>query len=470
MTTASFRDPSGRVFQRDGEIYRAITAAGYSDFETAARSTSLATFVASGNLVNVTTVDAALVVGLLDGIDGPERFEHVTAHERIPFQNYPYEWSPEMLYRAAELTLEMQSKLLDEGLGLKDATPYNILYRGSQPVFVDWLSFEKRDPLDPVWLAQAQFIRTFVLPLLVNREFGIPLSQIFIAHRDGLEPEQVHAMCGPLKRWTRPFLSLATLPKLLGARGSKGDTIYSKHRSDDPEKARFILDRQLAYLRRLLEKARPDDSRTSDWAEYVGPNQHFTDRYLAAKHRFVEGSLTEFPARTALDVGCNTGYFSRIAAGSGASVLALDLDPTSVGRVWRMAAAEQLDILPLVVDMTRPSPGTGWLNAECPSFIDRVSGRFDAVIMLAVIHHMLVSERIPLDEIIRLFASVTTGTLILEFVPPSDPMFRQIARGRDVLYAYLTKDHFEAAVGKHFRIVRSERLADSERKLYLLRK
>ncbi len=468
METASFRDPSGRLFLHDGHVFRAMTSAGFEELSAAQSSDSLAGFVSSGNLVTVSTVDASRADDVLKSTDFGDSLNYLAEHERIPFQNYPYEWSAEMLFAAAELTLDLHEKLLGEGFGLKDATPYNVLFRGSKPVFVDWLSFEKRDPLDHVWLPQAQFLRTFVLPLLVNKEFGVPLSQIFQTNRDGIEPEQVYAMAGAFKRLTSPFLTLVTLPKMLG--GGKQSSLYEKHRSDDPEKARFILEHQVRSLRKLLSKVRPDDSRTSDWAEYVGPNQHFTDRYLSAKDAFVSQALADFPAKTAMDVGCNTGYFSRIAARSGASVVALDLDPISVGRVWRMAAAENLDILPLVVDMSRPSPGIGWLNAECPSFIARVSGRVDAVIMLAVIHHLLVTERIPLDDILRLFASIASDTLILEFVPPADPMFRQIARGRDHLFDYLTKDHFETACKKYFRIERSEKLADSDRELYLLRK
>ena len=475
MTTASFRDPSGRVFLYREQVFRAINEVGFSDFQTALESKILPRFINSGNLVNVSTFDASKTASLFDEIKEtvaiePEDFPYLAAHERIPFQNYPYEWTPEMLHAAASLTLDLQQKLLGEGLGLKDATPYNILFRGAKPVFVDWLSFERREPCDPVWLAQAQFIRTFILPLLVNKHFGIALDRIFLTNRDGLEPEAVYEMCGAVKKWRSPFLTMVTIPKLLGANKKQSDSIYQKHLSESPEKSCFILERQLKYLRKLLEKVRPDPKRTSDWAEYVGPNQHFTDKYLQTKHDFVENALREFPAQTVLDIGCNTGYFSRIAAQSEASVIALDIDPIAVGRVWQMAVAENLDILPLVLDISRPSPGTGWLNSECPSFINRIKSKPDTVVMLAVIHHLLVTERIPLDEILNLIAETSKNTLILEFVPPDDPMFRQIARGRDYLYEYLTQEFFENACTKYFKVVRREKLADSNRHLYLLKK
>lgn len=476
MSTASFRDPSGRVFLHGEQIYRAINNAGTNDFNTALDSAVLKGFVNSGNLVKTSIVEQKETVTILDEIKNSAKIECgvvsiLAKHETVPFQNFPYEWTPEMLCAAAELTLDFQERLLKEGMGLKDATPYNILFRGHQPVFVDWLSFEKRDPSDSVWLAQAQFIRTFILPLLVNKNFGLSLAQIFLSNRDGLEPEAVYQMCGAMRKFTSPFLTMVTIPKMLGANKKSGNTsLYEKHHSGDPEKARFILGRQIKYLRKLLEKVRPNDERTSDWAEYLGPNQHFTDKYLKTKHEFVETVLKEFSPATVLDIGCNTGYFSRIAAQNGAKVVAIDLDPTSVGRVWKMASAEKLDILPLVLDISRPSPGIGWRNGECTSFINRIKSKMDAVIMLAVIHHLLVTERIPLDEIISLIAETTKNILVLEFVPPDDPMFRQITRGRDHLFEYLTKEVFENACSKHFQILRSEKLADSNRELYLLKK
>ena len=475
MTTASFRDPAGNVFLHQERVYRVINETGIADFEKALSSASLHRVLDSGRLVGASILsngDASAfrnAVGNLF-VDNDQDAGLVAEHNKVPFQNYPYEWSPEMLHAAAQLTLELQQDLLSEGLGVKDATPYNILFQGHKPVFVDWLSFETRDPFDPVWLPQAQFVRTFILPLLVNKYFGIPLAQIFLGSRDGIEPEQVYEMCSVTRKVSSPFLTLVTLPNLLGRKSKQDPSLYKKHLLDDPEKATFILERQLKYLGKLLSKVRPDPQRTSEWAEYVGPNQHFTDEYLKTKHDFATDALSKYHPRTVLDIGCNTGYFSRLAANSGASVVAVDLDQTSAGKVWQMAVKEDLDILPLVIDMARPTPATGWLNGEFPSFLHRVTGKMDCVMMFAVIHHMLVTERIPLGQIIRLASELTTSTVIIEFVPPHDPMFKQIARGNDALYDYLTKDMFETVCTRYFTIESSKKLADSDRWLYLLKK
>jgi hypothetical protein len=159
------------------------------------------------------------------------RGEAILEHERIPFPSFPYEWAPEMLHAAAMLTLELALDLLPEALGLKDATPYNVLFRGPQPVFIDILSFERRDPADPTWLPYAQFIRTFLLPLLANRYFGFALDQLLFTRRDGLEPEEVYRWLGPLERVRPPFLSLVSMPLWLSSHHNRDDTsIYPPRR------------------------------------------------------------------------------------------------------------------------------------------------------------------------------------------------------------------------------------------------
>jgi SAM-dependent methyltransferase len=176
------------------------------------------------------------------------------------------------------------------------------------------------------------------------------------------------------------------------------------------------------------------------------------------------------PPKRVLDVGANTGHFSAIAARNGASVVAIDSDEAVAGAIWRRARTEKLDILPLVVNLAQPTPASGWRNRECPSFLERAAGHFDLVMMLAVVHHMLATERVPLDEIVALAAELTTDWLLVEFVAPEDPMFRRISRGRDALYAYLNADLFERIARERFDIVRQQKFAGSERTLYLLRK
>src|SRR5882724_5495674 len=163
-----------------------------------------------------------------------------------------------MLHAAGSLTLELAEGLLDEGWGLKDGTPYNALFRGPEPIFIDLVSFERRADRDPTWLAYAQFIRTFLLPLLADKYFHLPLGVTLATHRDGLDPDEVYRWLGPLQKLTSPFLSLVSLPHWLGSRHDPNEaTLYEKRLLSDAEKARFILRSLYRRLRRSLNKLEP---------------------------------------------------------------------------------------------------------------------------------------------------------------------------------------------------------------------
>jgi len=209
---------------------------------------------------------------------------------------------------------------------------------------------------------------------------------------------------------------------------------------------------------------------TSRWSSYLTNQTHYSAKQFDVKECFVASVLREFAPRRVLDVGANTGHFSELAALAGARVVAIDSDPAAAGRLWMRASEKKLDILPLVVDLCRPTPALGWRNRESPSFLDRAHSGFDMVMMLAVIHHMLITERVPLEEILDLARELTTDLLLIEFVEPQDPMFRRLVRGRDELYAHLTASSFEAACDGRFEILRKQPIAESSRTLYLLRR
>jgi SAM-dependent methyltransferase len=470
--SASFRDPAGTVFTTEGRIFRAVRPDGLDDLTAFLSSTAGQRAAGAGQLVRTDEVPSGDAERLLDAQGLAAGAWKLFEHERIPFPSYPYEWAPEMLHAAGMLTLDLALGLLEEGLGVKDGTPYNVLFRGPDPVFVDVLSFERRDPLDPTWLPYAQFVRTFLLPLLAVKHFGIGLDQLMLTRRDGLEPEDVYRWTGPFQKLRPPFLSLVSMPTWLASRHDQDDpSLYRKRSAGSEEKAKFIVGTLLRRLRRTLGRLEPDQGRQSTWSGYMETKTHYSDSSFAAKQAFVERALDEFGPKTVLDAGCNTGYFSAISARRGAAVVAADYDPVVIGGVWRRACEERLDILPLVVNLTRPSPAVGWRNRECPSFLERAFGRFDAVLMLAVLHHMIVTERVPVDEVVDLAADLTRSVAVVEFIAPEDPMFRRLTRGREALHADLTTAVFESSCRRRFDIVRSQSLGEgSTRTMYLLRK
>jgi SAM-dependent methyltransferase len=445
--TRSFRDPAGTLFQDGRRVLRQVHADAVPALEAFLMTRTAREAVQRGALVSSARV-------------GEELFEH----ERIPFPSYPYEWPAEMLHTAGKLTLELARSAVEEGFGLKDATPYNVLFRGSAAVFVDVLSFEPRDPRDAAWQAYAQFARTFLLPLAVTGRLGVPLASIFAGQRDGLEPETVYRWTGAMRRLSPPFLSLASIPTWLS--GREKETTYRVELAKSEEQARFVLGRVLRSCARQLESLEPRP-RDSSWSGYLEHKSIYSGAQQAQKEAFVRDALRPGDV---LDVGANEGHFSFLAAREGASVVAIDADAACVGAIWREASKRGLEVLPLVVDLTRPTPAMGWRNRECASFLERAREGFDVVMMLAVLHHMLVTERIPLEEIFELAQELTRESLLIEFVGPDDPMFKRIVHGRDRLYSHLTRERFEATAARRFELVRSTRIDGMERWLYLYRR
>jgi hypothetical protein len=466
----SFRDPDGFVIRSGGRVLRCVLPHALEEFQCFLAS-SLALHLAGSCRIAATSVaehgsDELLSSAGYSVPAGSALFEHPP----VAFPNYPYEWSPAMLEAAAELTIELALSALDEGFALKDATPYNIMFEGPKPVFLDVLSFARRDPLDVIWRPYAQFVQTFVYPLLANRYFAIRLDESLPSNRDGIEPERLLRMCPLWRRWLPPFLQAVTLPVLLS--GDRGSGTYRPRRARDAAEARFLAGRLLHRAQRLARRAGHCSSEQphSVWAGYMESGHRYSAEQMAAKERFVARSFARFGPRSVLDIGANTGHFSLCAARAGARVVSIDRSPEAVDELWRNATATGADILPLVIDIARPTGALGWLNSEHLAFLDRARGRFDCVLMLALIHHLVVNERVPLSAIFDLGADLTTRLLIIEYVDPEDVQFKRIARGRDALHRGLTQQSFESAANLRFEILDSSPVTPTRRIYTLERK
>jgi SAM-dependent methyltransferase len=388
-------------------------------------------------------------------------------HEEITFPCYPHESTAMQLYDAADLTLRLAIAAAENGWSLKDASAWNVLQSRGKPVFVDFLSFE---PLEPtgVWIAYGQFARHFLLPLLLFRQLGMNPAEVFLPNRDGITPERASALLSRLSLWSPTAVELVVLPKWLSRSGSRliaSRSAYEPRRFDS-EVARSILLRTLRRLQRLLARLRPDVARlTSVWAAYEEERSHYSERDLEAKREFVRSHLGD--SRTVLDLGANAGEFSFLAAERGGSVVAADADHAALLRLHARIGAEARPVTPLLLDIARPTPAIGWENREVASFLDRAAGRFDCVLALGLMHHLLVSERASLPMLASLLDRLDPKLVILEWVDPDDPRFRQLAGLNAGLYRHLNAEAMEAQLGKKFRLVAKSPLPGAARVMYL---
>jgi SAM-dependent methyltransferase len=449
----TFRDPAGSVEMRTDGAYRSIRPP-YDEEILAFLATPFATeLVAQERLVASEIVSPASAETL------------VLRHPRVSFQSFPWEWAPGLWLAAAELTVNLCMDLVERGWLLKDATPLNVLFQGTQPIFVDVLSIERMDPHQPIWLAYGQFVRTFVLPMLAYSRLGWPLQGL-LTRRDGYEPEDVYAALSWTARVQQPALSAVTLPSLLAGNKKMPAGSMASRKVKEPELAKQILLKTLKGLLSQMRKVTPAH-RASTWSDYAETATHYCDEDHARKRSFVMSALAAASPARVLDVGCNTGVYSNLAADAGAEVVSIDTDLQAVDRLCASLKGSGKNILPLCVDLAHPTPAAGWENREYASFLSRCAGHFDTVMMLAVLHHLLLRNQIPMGRIAALCSGLTTQYLILEWVPTADPKFQELLRGRDAIYTHLTEAAFREAFAEHFTTIDELTLANGRTMLHL---
>jgi SAM-dependent methyltransferase len=450
---ATFRDPAGSLRISGEQVLRTVHPRYAAESLRFLQSDLARRWIDDGHLVASQVVSAEEDQPLL------------IRHPRVFFPSYPWEWTPGQWIAAAELTLELSTQLLHHGWILKDATPLNILFEGSRPVFVDVLSIERRDPRSPLWLAYGQFARTFLLPLAAYKYLGWPLAAT-VNRRDGYEPGDLYPYLAALERWTAPLRSLITLPFLLESR--KRGIAAPPTLRQEPEIAAAVLEGNLNGFAKTLHALEPRPH-ASRWSGYESGAGHYSDQDRQRKSEFVQRTLQSTTPKSVLDIGGNTGEYSRIAASTGARVVAWDTDPASSDRSWKEASEAGLPILPLVADVARPTPAVGWRNGESLTLLDRAHQRFDCVMMLGILHHLLLADQIPIADVASLVVSLTRRSCIVEWVPKTDPRYIDLCRGRDDLYQHLNEELFVEQFSRHFTIEAREELSNG-RVLFLFEK
>ena len=435
----TFRDPAGSVEIKADGVYRSIRSPFDAEILAFLALPMASKLVADGRLVASEVVPSDSDAETL-----------VLRHPRISFQSYPWEWPPSLWLAAAELTLNLCSDLIKQGWLLKDATPLNVLFRGMEPVFVDVLSIQRATPNLPIWMPYGQFVRTFLLPMLAHSQLGWPL-QVALTRRDGYEPEEIFAALSWPARLRQPALSAVTLPSLLAGK-AKSSSQLATRTVKDPDLAKQIILKTLSSLLSRMRQVTPAH-RSSTWTDYAETATHYSEDDHSRKKAFVIDALTASKPSRVLDVGCNTGVYSVLAADAGAEVVSIDTDLQTVDRLCAKLKGSGKNILPLCVDLAYPTPAVGWENSETASFLSRCSGHFDTVMMLAVIHHLLLHSQVPMDRIAALCSNLTTENLIVEWVPPTDVKFGELLRGRDDIYAHLSEALFREEFSRYFTIV-----------------
>jgi hypothetical protein len=453
---ASFRDPSGFIFQYQGELYRQVNQSYRDHYQMLMDSGLYSALVNQGMLIPHDEVEAPVA--------DKSCVWKTLKPEPISLISYPYEWCFSQLKDAALLTLEIQRIALEHGMCLRDASAYNIQFHRGRAIFIDSLSFEPYVEGFP-WVAYRQFCQHFLAPLTVMAKRDIRLLQLMRAQIDGL-PLDMASGLAPRRTWlnfgllSHLHLHAKTQKAFSGSRKAPSETTLRLSKV-----SRMGLMGLLEGLRKTISKLEWKPGGT-EWGDYYN-DTNYSDNSFATKQKYISAFLDEINPASVWDLGANIGLFSRIASDRSISTVAFDIDPSAVETNYRQIRKQnETTLLPLVLDLTNPSPGLGWNSTERDSLAAR--GPADCIMALALIHHISISNNVPFIRVAEFFAELCCRSLIIEFVPKSDSQVQRLLRSREDIFSGYDREHFEQAFGDYFTIRQAEAIDGSERILYLM--
>jgi hypothetical protein len=449
---SSFRDPSGFLFRREGRLYRQINQRYRDDYNLLMSSGLYDRLVERGLLLRHTEVGVPPA--------NPETADRVIQPEFVPFISHPYEWCFSQLLDAARLTLQIQKLALGYGMSLKDASAFNIQFHNGKPALIDTLSFERYTEGKP-WVAYRQFCQHFLAPLTLAAYRDVRLTHLTAQHLDGIPLD----LASRLLPWKTRLSFPIQLHIHLHARSQMA---HSDRPLNENLSRRGMSRRSFLGLIDSLESAVGSLKwrlPVTEWGNYYEDTNYSAEARNHKAHK-VEGYIERAHPQSVWDFGANLGLFSRLASDRGIFTLAADADPVAVEKNYRDVKTKgEKNLLPLVIDLTNPTPALGWRNRERDGLIQR--GPADLGMALALVHHLAIGNNLPLGHIAEFFGECCRQ-LIVEFIPKNDSQVQRLLATREDIFDNYNQQEFEREFSRRFQIVELVLIKDSHRILYFM--
>lgn len=433
----SYRDDFGYVYSLNNRIYRVLSDKGERHFQKLHKSAILEELYEKKYIVKT---DIVMDDEIIKFFPAPSM---VLEHAKIDNLTYPYEWGFEQLKTAALFHLDFQLYLLQREFVLRDASAYNVQFLGPTPVFIDVLSiapYEKGE----IWFGYKQFCENFLFPLLLTAKLGISHRQLYRSNLEGISREEITALLPIRSLVSIDAISHIVIPNFISKRANSQFSAVNKRTVDEE---RLSISKYRAILQNLRNWIGSLEAKVgkSVWSEYAD-NTSYTETEENLKLKTITSFVRKHKIRNFLDLGCNTGLYSRAALNGGAkSGVSIDFDQRSVDALFLQAKSEKLNLLPVCVDLTNPSPGQGWLQSERKGFDERF--RTEATFSLALMHHLIIAKNIPLQQAVEFLVQFSPKGLI-EYVPQNDEMAQVLLRQRRNNAISYTREDFEQVLSR----------------------
>jgi len=434
ISRSSYVDPNGFVFTYRGQLLRAIVPDQEAFYRTLFRDGIIQELIEKAGLVS-TEISPYTISELNCPL--------VLKHHRIEPESYCVEWCGSMLKAAALNTLDLCIILNKHNLMLQDAYPWNVFFDGTKTTFIDLTSIIPTQK-DFLWPAFEQFTHFFTNPLeLICMGKGKVARALLLDPIDGISNEELlrHLSLGYVLRHPLKSIELFTLTLMTKYFDRHSDSkknlvqkmnSQAKNHLDQDTRQRFFM-----HLKKKILGIKIPDSKSA-WRAYYQerresafPTDDQSTNGWSQKQKKVLELLRRIRPEQVTDVGCNTGWYSVLAAREGIKTIAIDSDEACIDVLYQAACHEKLALLPLVLNLSSPTPAFGCLAAQFPTALQRLKSPL--VLALAVIHHMHIRGRQNFDQIAQLLKSLGDQAII-EYIDPEDIKIKAMEVGRSIDY------------------------------------
>lgn len=366
-------DRLGKVFRYEGEIYRAIFPEAVPYVLELFQSGLIPTLIEKKLLINTWITDLRM-----------EHYPLILKHETIPFITKPATWSFIALKRAAQLYLDLNSFLLDYGLGTVDGHQENIQFiNNNKPVWIDLGSILPLHTINQESSVR-QFVICFLNVLMVQME------------KPNLHNALRHILfkVGSIRNYE--------LKEILG------------RNYDYPYDSRINC---LKIFQNVLNQIVIDKQDTK-WAEYHKDSDFLNFEFKESpdtRSHLIHELIKEIQPHKAIDIACNAGRFALMMAHEGARTYGFDIDESAILRF-----EHHVEQLPVNYRVTIGVEGLfGTLTANRYDFRQALNPGMEAdlVCAFALTHHLAVTKKIPFPIIAEKMASMASSRLLVEFMP-----------------------------------------------------
>lgn len=427
LPTASFRDPENAAFLHEGTWTRIAGPSSAAALRTLRSSDLYASLTAAGSLVAFEELPdeaAGPIISAYAASSGrtPALDSAVFSVEHVDVITYPWEWPNSLLEAAALLTLDLRLSLLGIGLDLKDASAFNVQFRGMQPVFIDLGSVERWRP-NPSWNASRQFIEHFINPLAVGSGERVTAADAWdLGRHRGLRSESARAL---LPKKARRSLSLLLLQATTRPveKNAPSESTFADTANKNQDLARNATRSLTKRLAKQVRKLHGREHATT-WVDY-GTRAHYESDDLTRKSALATDFIKADAGRDrlVLDVGGNDGFTAaHLARHAGARVIVMDADAGALDMLHQ-GLPDDIggSVTPILGDITNLTPASGLLNREFAAFTERVQP--SAVICQAVLHHVVITQGTPMQFAVDALAAFGAPVQI-EFADENDEKSR----------------------------------------------